>query len=161
MYVFVCVIVCMYVSVYSSSLLNFSSRLLLFFFCLRVISVSGKFILFSSFLERENNSLALADLGFSSKDISRNGGLYYILTWLSEASFDGPSFHSSMTSVLNSIGLMSEVDMLFHSRNPFFILQQFLWVSVSRIRQLTRRPNGFHATFIQHMRFLLYILLFK
>ncbi|XP_064480004.1 uncharacterized protein LOC135393523 [Ornithodoros turicata] len=60
-----------------------------------------------------------------------------------------------MCSIVASIGLMAEVDILFHSRNPFFILRQFFWVT---IRRLQTARNGILAAIVYYLHFIMHIL---
>lgn len=61
---------------------------------------------------------------------------------------------------MDSIGLMSEVDQLFHARNPLFILRQFLGVTYNRMRLLMER-NTFLSSLLYNLRFIMNVLFVK
>lgn len=65
-----------------------------------------------------------------------------------------------MEPVLDAIGLMSEVDELFHARKPFFVLKQFVGVAVHRMR-LLRERSTLLSSLLQNICFLMSILFVK
>ncbi|KAL1418269.1 hypothetical protein MTO96_026048 [Rhipicephalus appendiculatus] len=65
-----------------------------------------------------------------------------------------------MEGVMDSIGLMSEVDQLFHARNPLFILRQFLGVTYNRMRLLMER-NTLLSSLLYNLRFIINVLFVK
>lgn len=65
-----------------------------------------------------------------------------------------------MAGAMDSIGLMSEVDQLFHARNPLFILRQFLGVTYSRMRLLMERETLL-SSLLYSLRFIINVLFVK
>lgn len=65
-----------------------------------------------------------------------------------------------MDGVMDSIGLMAEVDQLFHARNPLFILRQFLGVTYNRMRLLMER-NTLLSSLLHNLRFIINVLFVK
>ncbi|XP_075535205.1 uncharacterized protein LOC142570747 [Dermacentor variabilis] len=65
-----------------------------------------------------------------------------------------------MEAVMDSVGLMSEVDQLFHARNPLFILRQFLGVTCNRMR-LLRERNTLLSSLLYNLRFIMNVLFVK
>ncbi|XP_077511994.1 uncharacterized protein LOC144122895 [Amblyomma americanum] len=65
-----------------------------------------------------------------------------------------------MEPVMDAIGLMSEVDELFHARKPFFVLKQFVGVAAHRVR-LLRERSTLISSLLQNLCFVVNVLFVK